>query len=194
MNSAIEKFMEHGYAVLPSMINLSVIDETRQMAEKDAVDIPIDPDGGLPWAYDVFASDYGPLIRSIDGVFSRLGSTGTSVSRVTIINKVAHESRRFWHSDLDGTPMCPPDQILALTYLRDTNDNSGCLVVVPGCYTGPAHKEHVVTAHPDEVEVPVHIGDVVLMDPRLQHASLPNHTDTDRLMVRLWINCKWGEA
>ncbi len=177
--------------VLKDAVSLDALAHARAMANRDAADVPIDPHGGLPWAYDVFPEDYSGLTENAVSLMS--GATSTKVKRVTLIKKTAGEPRRFWHNDLDEppTPRVMPSQILALYYLTATNKQNGCLLVRPEFISGPKHEQLDARVRYDEVEVPVELGDVVLMDPRLQHASLANQTTEDRLLVRVWTENTW---
>lgn len=182
-----------GYEVIRTSVSRETVERVLPKALADAREVPIDPDGGLPWAYDVFPEDYVPLIEHAKALLKSMGVIQLDVARVTLIKKSAGEGRRFWHADSDAPsdPTRPPVELLVLYYLCDTSE-SGSLVVRPGYVKGPAHSEHVIEPCADEVIIATKPGDVVLMDPRLQHASLPNQTAQDRLMIRLWVKCEWG--
>jgi ectoine hydroxylase-related dioxygenase (phytanoyl-CoA dioxygenase family) len=89
-------------------------------------------------------------------------------------------------------------------YLTDTCRENGCLRVIPGTHRRrialheqlpDAHTELTYEAsldsplfsrHPEEVDVPVRAGDLVIGDARLLHAAHANQTDTRRSCLTLW--------
>ncbi len=189
----LDRLVEVGYAVIPDAIPVADLGIVRPYAEHDALDVPIDPNGGLPWAYDVWAEDYRLLTANAVRLMTRLGAT-SRVTRVTLIAKRAGECRRYWHNDwTDDRPDngSPPREVLVLYYLSDTHTGSGCLTVLPKFAPGPKHDDHDNAPRRDEMYVAIEQGDVVLMDPRLQHASLMNHTTKDRLLIRVWTENTW---
>lgn len=192
--AAIDQLVSDGYCVLPCAVSLKAIESALEAARRDAPDVPIDPSGGLPWAYDVWPEDYWVLAGNARRIMVELGAMHSSVNRVTLIKKAAGEPRRYWHNDWDVTRKpngAPPREVLALYYLTPTRNGEGSLLVRPKFVEGPAHEEHDNAARPDEMAVPVSLGDVVLMDPRLQHASLQNETSDDRLLIRVWTVNLW---
>ncbi len=190
----LDRLVTDGYAVVPQAILTSDLDLVRPYAEHDAKEVPIDPNGGLPWAYDVWQEDYRRLTSHATRLMTMLGAR-SEVTRVTLIKKAAGECRRYWHDDrapdMPAPDKKPPKDVLALYYLSDTYAGSGCLIVRPGFVPGPNHDAHDNAPREDEVYVAVEQGDVVLMDPRLQHASLMNHTTKDRLLIRVWTENTW---
>src|SRR4030095_14763788 len=166
---ALESLIHDGYAVLTPGILLNELLRAFTHARRDSAEVPIDPNGGLPWAYDLFADDYPTLTHHAAELMRSLGATNSAVTRVTMIKKRPSEGRRYWHND-EGDWMPVPDRktapkdVLVLYYLTPTDKGSGCLVVRPRFVLGPTHNEHNSQYMPDEVQVPVSLGDVVLMD------------------------------
>lgn len=90
-----------------------------------------------------------------------------------------------WHRDA-MTHHPDSDRVTVITCwvpMHDVNEDSGCLVVVPG-----GHHTHARLAWPLTPEVvveldrlgealPVRKGDIVLLDKNVPHASLPNRSD-----------------
>jgi ectoine hydroxylase-related dioxygenase (phytanoyl-CoA dioxygenase family) len=89
-------------------------------------------------------------------------------------------------------------------YLTDTQPVNGCLRVIPGTHRKrvplhdelpAAHTEETYRApeqsaifaiRPDEVDVPVKAGDLLIGDARLLHAAHANQTDHHRSLLTLW--------
>ncbi len=194
MDVTLNTLIRDGYALMREAA-IYAAGHAIPQARRDAPDVPIDPNGGLPWAYDVYAHEYPSLTDHAVRTMQHLGAKRSRVTRVTLIKKAAGEGRRYWHNDEASHMPKPhgerPREVLVLYYLTSTA-TSGCLVVRPGFVLGPCHDEHNAQPMKDEIHVPAEIGDVVLMDPRTQHASLENRTHTDRLLIRVWTENEWA--
>jgi hypothetical protein len=139
-----------------------------------------------------------------------LGFTNPSFSDGWLISKPPHSPRLFWHYDWfaweDERSYEPePPQVFLMYYLSDTTRENGCLRVIPGSHLqhNPLHdllgepqsKELSAvrdasapefSTRPDEIDVPVRAGDVVIGDARLLHAAHGNETDHRRTLITLW--------
>ena len=129
---------------------------------------------------------------------------------IIILTKEAGGPPLYWHQDWmqwnDPLSLSPWSQKFALNYyLTDTSVENGCLKVIPGSHLKrfPIH-DRLVPAHeqgarfiddddpvmfsedPDQVEVPVKAGDLVLLDARILHAADRNQTDERRTLVLAW--------
>ena len=129
-----------------------------------------------------------------------------------VISKPGHSPRLFWHYDWfaweDPRSYEPvPPQLFLMYYLSDTSPQNGCLRVVPGSHIhhnplhdllrAPHSKElgaardlanaPEFTNRPDEADVPVRVGDLVIGDARLLHATHSNDTDARRTVITLWF-------
>ena len=115
----------------------------------------------------------------------------------------------FWHQDgitwdepLSYTDT--PAQVFLMYYLIDTNRENGCLRVIPGSHRSrhrlhglpEAHDETIQAAgddhpalqdDPDELDVPVRAGDLVIGDARLLHSAHPNRSSRRRTVITLWF-------
>ena len=97
-----------------------------------------------------------------------------------------------------------PVQVFLLYYLIDTDRENGCLRVIPGSPRRrqrlhglpPAHGKEIATVggdrpvpqpDPDEVDVSVRAGDLVIGDARLLHSAHLNRSDQLRTAVTLWF-------
>ncbi|MFC7550339.1 phytanoyl-CoA dioxygenase family protein [Plantactinospora sp. GCM10030261] len=90
-----------------------------------------------------------------------------------------------WHCDVYyPAPEPAPTELFMLAYLHDTSPTNGCLRVVPRSHLsddamhaarhtgGPAS----AATRPDEVDVAVRAGDLIIADRRLLHATHPNRS------------------
>lgn len=148
-----------------------------------------------------------PALKSLKG----MGFTDPKFTDGYIISKPPHSPGLFWHYDWfawdDPVSFEPrPPQVFFMYYLEDTRPDNGCLRVIPGshCTHNPLHdvisKPHDAalssakdllrpefSIRPDEIDVPVSAGDLLIGDARLLHATHPNNTNHRRTVVTLWF-------
>ena len=115
-----------------------------------------------------------------------------------------HQDGIFWDQPISYTDV--PHQFFLMYYLVDTDRTNGCLRVIPGSHRKrhrlhalpPRDKEVVQRAEaeaghpalspdPDEVDVPVRAGDLVIGDSRLLHSAHPNRSQHRRTVIVLWF-------
>ncbi|MEM7028223.1 MAG: phytanoyl-CoA dioxygenase family protein [Chloroflexota bacterium] len=133
-----------------------------------------------------------------------------STGGVIILTKDPGEPALYWHQDWmqwnDPMSLSPWPQIMFVSYyLTDTSVDNGCLKVIPGTHQNriplhdqlvPAHEKgarfieenHPImfSDHPDQVNVTVKAGSLVLADARVLHAAHKNLTDERRTLVLAW--------
>ena len=141
---------------------------------------------------------------------ARLGFTAATYTDGYLISKPPHSPQLFWHYDWFAWAepemfAAVPPQVFLMYYLTDTCPENGCLRVIPGSHTrhnplhdvlAEPHSEVLGRAEsldrvefgrrPDEVDVPVCAGELVIGDARLLHASHPNGSDRHRTVLTLW--------
>ena len=140
----------------------------------------------------------------------QLGYTRVTFTDGYVISKPPRSPQLFWHYDwftwVEPEDFWPaPQQVFAMYYLTDTSRFNGCLRVIPGSHFqhNPLHEvigaPHTEELHrmqdaarpefqprPDEIDVPVQAGDLVLGDARLLHAAHANQSEQERTVVTLW--------
>lgn len=141
------------------------------------------------------------------------GFGGATFSSGYIISKPAKSPRLFWHYDWaawdapESFTVRPTPQLFFMYYLTNTRRDNGCLRVVPRSHIednallpllDEAHTPELLRAadpsrpafsdRPDEVDVPVTAGDLLIGDARLLHASHANESDERRTVVTLWFH------
>ncbi len=129
-----------------------------------------------------------------------------------VISKPPQSPPLFWHQDWWGwNDPCSytalPQQLFLMYYLVDTIPNNGCLRVIKGSHLNrhPLH-DILPNAHgadlqrvenvdhpafqqfPDEIDISVKAGDLVIGDSRLLHASHGNQSDERRTVITLWYH------
>ena len=129
-----------------------------------------------------------------------------------VISKPPQSPPLFWHQDWWGwNDPCSytalPQQLFLMYYLVDTTPSNGCLRVIKGSHLNrhPLHDilpsahgealqrvddaDHPAYQHfPNEVDIPVKAGDLVIGDSRLLHASHGNQSDERRTVITLWYH------
>jgi ectoine hydroxylase-related dioxygenase (phytanoyl-CoA dioxygenase family) len=148
--------------------------------------------------------------------YRRMGCDDVRFTSGYIISKPPHSPPLFWHFDWMGwsEPVsyeARPLQTFFMVYLVDTTRANGCLRVIPGSHLNdhPLHQQ-MADAHtpavaraedlsrpefqtqPDEVDVPVRAGDLVIGDSRLLHAAHANTTGQRRTVITLWMHPNFG--
>jgi ectoine hydroxylase-related dioxygenase (phytanoyl-CoA dioxygenase family) len=127
-----------------------------------------------------------------------------------VISKPGHSPRLFWHYDWfaweDGySYRADPPQVFLMYYLTDTRRENGCLRVIPGSHRvhnalhDVLHEPHSrelgeaqdpdlpeFSDRPDETDVQVAAGDLLVGDARLLHAAHRNETEERRTLITLW--------
>ncbi len=134
-----------------------------------------------------------------------------------LISKPGDSPRLFWHYDWfawkDPEARSPePQQLFLMYYLVDTTPVNGCLRVIPG-----SHRHHnslhdllsnphspelsridnpenpAFSSRPDEIDVPVKAGDLVIGDARLLHSAHANSSNVLRTVITLWFQPRFDE-
>ena len=210
------QLIREGYCHLPGIASDDLIEQIRQTADCLAEGLPEELkrkhrlQGSLidVWNHPEMA----PLITlpgAVD-VLCELGFPNPKFLTGYIISKPPETAPAlFWHQDGIGwnEPINytdTPVQFFLMYYLIDTNRQNGCLRVIPGSHLKrhrlhglpPAHTDDIQKADeshpalqtdPDEVDVPVKAGDLVIGDARLLHASHPNRSSRRRTVITLWF-------
>lgn len=160
---------------------------------------------------DPFFSELIAWDPALDALRS-MGFDRPTFSTGFVISKPPHSPPLFWHQDWWGwdhphsyTPK--PQQVFLMYYLVDTTFGNGCLRLIPGSHLKrhavhdrlpQAHTDEIRQAedlsnpafmdHPDEVDVCVKAGDLVIGDSRLLHSARANTTDERRTVITLWYH------
>ena len=143
-------------------------------------------------------------------VLASLGYTQPTFSDGYVISKPPQGPALFWHYDWFAweDPSAfekAPQQLFLMYYLVDTTRQNGCLRVIPGSHiTHNALHDLLDAPHsaalseakdmsrpefsirPDEVDVPVKAGDLLIGDARILHAAHGNGSGERRTLLTLW--------
>ena len=210
------QLIEEGYCHLPQIAPGELIERIRHMADRLAEELPADLkdkhrlQGSLidVWEHPGMA----PLIAlpSALEALAQLGFPAPKFYSGYIISKPPEKAPAlFWHQDGFGWSEAfsyteTPAQFFLMYYLIDTHRDNGCLRVIPGSHRRrhrlhglpSAHTEEIQGADeghpalredPDEIDVPVRAGDLVVGDARILHAAHPNRSGQRRTVITLWF-------
>jgi ectoine hydroxylase-related dioxygenase (phytanoyl-CoA dioxygenase family) len=144
-------------------------------------------------------------------VLAAMGFAQPTYTDGYVISKPPKSPRLFWHYDWfaweDPTAYdAQPQQVFFMYYLSDTTAENGCLRAIPGSHrnhnplhdllaephsqavsTDTAQGRAELSRRPDEIDVPVSAGDLLIGDARLLHATHPNDSDQRRTVITLWF-------
>lgn len=209
---------EQGYCVFPNVLPAALLADLRRVTGDILANLPVEHErdnrstGSMVSVYeDPVLADLIALPEAQDAIRA-LGFHSAHFSSGYIISKPPKSPRLFWHYDWAGwdapesfTTQAP--QIFFMYYLSDTRRENGCLRVVPGSHVNDndliplldeAHTPELLRAadpnrpafsdRPDEVDVPITAGDLLIGDARLLHASHANNTDERRTVITLWFH------
>ena len=213
--AARRQLVADGFCHVPGVLDPVALRATRDAAEAALGTIGTDhrtqwrSQGSLVPVAD--HPSFAPLIAhtGFQEMFGRLGLHGTLFSSGYVISKPPGGPALFWHQDWWGWqhPISRGDriaQVALFLYMTDTTRENGCLRLIPGTHRRPhplhdlvdAHDPKLAevknpddaafVAHPDEVDVPVTAGDVVVVDARLIHGAHPNRSARERTNITLW--------
>ena len=213
-----EQLDRDGFCIVPGVLSSKMLRDLRRVTQEILDGLPSEHEednrstGSMVSVYEhpLFAD----LIALPEGqaAVEALGFSSARFSSGYIISKPPHSPRLFWHYDWAGwdapesyTLRIP--QIFFMYYLTDTRRKNGCLRVVPGSHINDndllplldeAHTPELLRAadpsrpafsdRPDEVDVPIKAGDLLIGDSRLLHASHANESDERRTVITLWFH------
>lgn len=166
-----DQLAQDGVLVLEKAIHSETLKRVRLQAEKDEPHVTYG-ENGLPNGYEVYPENYYALVKHAAQLLSSIGAMPIELKQVTLIPKRPLETARELHVDIAEDRRGVPQDLFVLYYLDDASVDKGCLCVKSG-------------------NMPVRRGDVVLLDPRLEHGSTANTTENLRLLVRIWMRCSW---
>lgn len=135
-----------------------------------------------------------------------------------IISKPPGAPPLYWHQDWarwdDPISMSPwPQQVFLNWYLTDTTARNGCLRVIPkshlrrldihshlvnahegGGYEIEESNEWMFFDHPDAVDVPIKVGQLVIADARMLHGTYANQDSVRRTVLLGWFYRRSNEV
>jgi hypothetical protein len=208
-----EALLRDGYTDFPGVLSPPLLEELRRVT--DAVLARYDTSAFKSQGSMLHTTEH-PLFADLIALpealacLAALGYPNAAYSDGYIISKPPKGGRLFWHYDWfawedERSYRNPPLQLFLMYYLSDTTRENGCLRVIPGSHLqeNPLHRQLIephsakltrlddptrpeFSDRPDEVDVPVRAGDLLIGDARLLHAAHTNETDERRTLITLW--------
>ena len=212
---AMRRLADDGYCHVPGVLEPAFLRTVQDLAARTVGSVgPAHRAQWKSQGTLIALSDHPPFAALITypglrSMFGEMGLDGTRFTSGYIISKPPGGPALFWHQDWWGWrhPISRTGriaQIALFLYLTDTRRENGCLRVIPGSHRRPHPLHDVIDAHdpalaavenpddpafashPDEVDVPVAAGDVVIADARLVHGAHPNRSGEERTNITLW--------
>ncbi|MEX1228996.1 MAG: phytanoyl-CoA dioxygenase family protein [Planctomycetaceae bacterium] len=218
-----EQLLEEGYCIIPDVVPSEMLTELRQVTDgllagmsADEARIQRSTGSMIPVVRDHRLSRliaHEPALRSL----ANMGFHDVRFQSGYIISKPPQGPALFWHYDWGFWKHSLsyekfPAQLFLMYYLTDTTRENGCLRVIPRTHLeeNPLHDKlhHAHTAEltkannldlvefqsrPDEIDVKVKAGDVVVGDSRILHAAHANNSAARRTVITLWYHPNFGE-
>ena len=213
--AARRQVVDHGFCHVPGLLDPASLAATQAMAAAALASIGADhraqwkSEGSL-----IALADHPPFAAliahpAIQDMFARLDFDDARFTSGYVISKPPGGPALFWHQDWWGWrhPISRTDrvaQVALFFYLTDTRRENGCLRVIPGSHRRPHPLHRIIDAHdpalaavddpndpafashPDQVDVPIRAGDVVIADARLIHGAHANGSAHERTNITLW--------
>lgn len=212
------QYREEGFCVLDNVLELEALESFKQVCETHLKNLTSeDRENERSTGSMVDLSQIPELAKLIANEkalsgFRKMGYGDVKFSTGYLISKPPHSPPLFWHFDWAGwshpaSYTAMPLQTFFMYYLVDTSIKNGCLKVIPRSHLEEhplhekmrnAHSKELKRAtdlsaeefqsHPDEVNVCVKAGDLVIGDSRLIHGSHPNNSDAERPVITIWMH------
>lgn len=218
-----KQLLEDGYCLVPQVLSPDFVQELRnvtdrlidEMTEEESRQqrstgsmIPVVKD---PVLARLIA--HPPALRMVEA----MGYRDVRFQSGYIISKPPQGPPLFWHFDWGfwNHPISYdnfPAQMFFMYYLTDTTRENGCLRVIPRSHReeNPLHAQlaHAHTAllteakdlsrpefqeRPDEIDVTVKAGDLLIGDSRVLHAAHSNQSSARRTLITLWYHPEYNQ-
>ena len=217
-----QQLVEDGYCVIPGLVSESLLDKTRACVDKALAEVDADRRAQTKAPGSLIDSNSYPELADLIGnpaaleSLHAMGLRDIKFWKAVIISKPPGGPRLYWHQDCimwqderaysDNAPM-----IFLMVYLEDTTRENGCLRLLPRTHRqrhilhdmGEAHTKDInrmdnpddprYLDYPDEADVPVKAGDLVVGDARMFHASHANNSDGERRLITIWFHPFFGD-
>ena len=217
-----EELISEGFCTVPGVLNAESLQTLRDASDSVVAAMTDEErernrsTGSMivTWRHDAFTE----LVASpeVEKVLKDLGFNDCKFTSGFVISKPPKSPPLFWHYDwaawnhpFSYEPF--PAQIFLMFYLVDTTRENGCLRVIPRSHIeeNPLHEvlrnphtDELRRANdltwvefqerPDDVDVPVKAGDLVMGDSRILHSAHSNDSDKRRTVITLWFHPDFG--
>ena len=217
MPAKLEQLQREGYCVLEELANEALLRRTRGCVEQAVATQDIERLARTRSPGTLIDSNAYPELAGIIGnpvslkALDEMGLPGSKFWKAVIISKPPGGPRLYWHQDClmwqDPRAYSEiPPMIFLMYYLEDTTRENGCLRVLPGTHRrrhvlhgmGEAHTPEINRVenpvdprfldYPEEEDLPVLAGDLVVGDARMFHATHANRSSQRRTVITVWYH------
>ena len=212
-----DQLIRDGFCICPDLLHADLISRLRKTTQRLCDAMTEEHKARFRVQGSMFHTSLDPLFAELIAwppaleELKAMGFKDPSFTDGYIISKPPRSPGLFWHYDWfvweDPTAYAPqPQQVFLMYYLDDTCPENGCLRVIPGSHRdhNPLHdilaKPHdealscakdldrpEFSRRPDEINVPICAGDLLIGDARLLHATHPNTSNERRTVITLWF-------
>ncbi len=206
-----------GYCVLENIADNALLERTRACAEQAVATANPEKLARTRSPGTLIDSDTYPQLSGIIGnpmallALKKLGLSDCKFWKAVIISKPPGGPRLYWHQDClmwqdsraysNRMPM-----IFLMYYMENTSQENGCLRLLPGTHRrrhilhdmGEAHTRDINRVenpndprfldYPNEQDVPMRAGDLIIGDARMFHATHANNSDQRRTVITIWFH------
>ena len=213
----LRQLQREGYCVLDNLADDVLLDRTRACVEQAIADQAPERFARWRAPGTLIDSNRYPELAGIIGnptalkALDEIGLSDTKFWKAVIISKPPGGPRLYWHQDClmwqdpRAYSVFSP-MIFLMYYLEDTSRENGCLRVLPGTHRrrhilhdqGEAHTADINSIenpddprfldYPNEHDLPMRAGDLVIGDARLFHATHANQSDQRRTVITIWFH------
>ena len=217
MGAKLEQFQREGYCVLEKMADEALLRRTRECVERAVGMQDVERLARTRSPGTLIDSNVYPELAGIIGnpvalkALDEMGLPGSKFWKAVIISKPPGGPRLYWHQDClmwqDPRAYSEiPPMIFLMYYLEDTARENGCLRVLPGTHRkrhilhgmGEAHTPEInrlenpdeprFLDYPEERDLPMRAGDLVVGDARMFHATHANLSGKRRTVITVWYH------
>ena len=213
----LTQLQHKGYCILENVAHDALLERTRACVEQAIATQDSEKLAGVCSPGTLIAAEHHPGLAGLIGnpialeALDEMGLPGSVFWKAVIISKPPGGPRLYWHQDClmwqdpRSYSVIPP-MIFLMYYLEDTTRENGCLRVLPGTHRrrhilhgmGEAHTADINSMenpedprfldYPNEQDVPMRAGDLVIGDARMLHATHANQSGQRRTVITIWYH------
>lgn len=221
LSLALMKLQNEGYCILENAVPHALIEHTRACVDLAITSQDSEALARVRSPGTLIAAEHHPDLAALIGnpialkALDGMGLTDSKFWKAVIISKPPGGPRLYWHQDClmwqDARSYSAiPPMIFLMYYLEDTTRDNGCLRVLPGTHRrrhilhemGEAHTPDINSMenpndprflnYPDEQDLPMCAGDLVIGDARMFHATHANRSCERRTVITIWYHPKFN--
>ena len=218
----LKQLQNEGYCILENVADEALLERTRACVKQAIATLDDDQLTRNVSPGTLIDSGPHPELAGIVGnptalkALDEMGLPGSKFWKAVIISKPPAGPRLYWHQDClmwqdPRSYSAIPPMIFLMYYMEDTSRENGCLRVLPGTHRrwhilhdmGEAHTPDINSIenpddprfldYPNEQDVPMRAGDLVIGDARMFHATHANASDQRRTVITIWYHPQFDD-